>query len=414
MSAAVERVLIAGGGVAGLETLLALRALAGDRVAITLVAPDRKFRNQSMSAQQPFVRKRPRGVRLKDVAAEFDVRLVSCDLDRVDPQRSVAVTTDRKRLRYDKLVVALGARPKQWISRSPVYRAASPALSYCCDRASPDYRLLLHRLDRGAIRKVAFVRPADPCWPLPLYDLALLTAARAANRGSGIELSLVTPEQEPLGIFGHRASVAVRGMLAHAGVALHPASYGDPGSSGWLEISPGDRAIEVDRIVTQPCLVGPHLHGLPCDPDGFIAVDRHGRVPELPGILAAGDATTFPVKEGGLAAQQADVVAETIAASVGIELDPQPFRPVLRGLLLTARGPRYLRADISTGAASDSTISRAPLWWPPNKLAGRYLAPYLSRQVGEATDVMPDQGGVPADAELDQPELTDVVRRSPA
>ena len=35
------RVIVVGGGVAGLETLLALDDLAGDRVSLTLVAPSR-------------------------------------------------------------------------------------------------------------------------------------------------------------------------------------------------------------------------------------------------------------------------------------------------------------------------------------------------------------------------------------
>jgi sulfide:quinone oxidoreductase len=128
---------------------------------------------------------------------------------------------------------------------------------------------------------------------------------------------------------------------------------------------------------------------LACDDDGFIPTDAHGRVPDIDGVFAAGGATSFPVKHGGLAAEQADAVAEAIAASVGVDIDPQPFRPVLRGVLLTGGAPRYLRADISGTAGDDSTISQEALWWPPNKLAGRYLAPYLSSRFGDAADVMP-------------------------
>ena len=84
-----------------------------------------------------------------------------------------------------------------------------------------------------------------------------------------------------------------------------------------------------------PRLVGPSLRGIPAERDGFIHTDPHGRVPGLEDVFAAGDATTFPVKQGGLAAQQADAVAEAIAASVGADIDPQPFRPILRGTLLT-------------------------------------------------------------------------------
>jgi sulfide:quinone oxidoreductase len=108
-------------------------------------------------------------------------------------------------------------------------------------------------------------------------------------------------------------------------------------------------------------------------------------------VFAAGDATAFPVKQGGLAAQQADAVAEAIAASAGADIDPRPFRPVLRGVLLTGGSARYLRSDISGDAGDDSTVAAQALWWPPNKLCGRYLAPYLSSQIG-ATDVMPQDG----------------------
>jgi sulfide:quinone oxidoreductase len=217
-----------------------------------------------------------------------------------------------------------------------------------------------------------------------------MTAAECAAQGrSEVELSLVTPEEEPLGIFGNAASTAVRRLLEESGVTLHTASYGEPGRPGWLDISPGDRGIEVDRVVTEPRLVGPGIRGLPCDRDGFVHTDAHGRLPDLAGVFAAGDATSFPVKHGGLAAQQADAVAEALAASVGIEIDPRPFHPVLRGVLLTGGLPRYLRSDISGAEGDDSTISGEALWWPPNKLAGRYLGPYLSSQTGEATDVMP-------------------------
>ena len=117
----------------------------------------------------------------------------------------------------------------------------------------------------------------------------------------------------------------------------------------------------VDRIVTVPRLVGPRLRGIPCGRDGFIHTDAHGRLAGLDGVFAAGDATAFPIKQGGLAAQQADAVAEAIAASVGVDIDPQPFRPILRGVLLTGGAPRYLRADISGGAGDDSTISSRAL-----------------------------------------------------
>jgi sulfide:quinone oxidoreductase len=394
--------VIAGGGVAGLETLLALRALAGDRVGITLVAPEVKFLNQSMSVAAPFGPQRVRGIRLDDISAEFEAHWVRAELDRVVHRERVAVTTAGDELPYDRLVLAQGARPVRWASRSLLHPDGSHALTYSDGRDSPDYRLLLGRLQEGAVRRLAFVKPAGASWPLPLYDLALLTAAECAAHGrTDAELSLVTPEEEPLAAFGATASAAVARLLADRGVALHTASYGEPTRPGWLDISPGDRGMPVDRVVTEPRLAGPRTRGVGCDRDGFVPTDAHGRVPGLQHVFAAGDATSFPVKQGGLAAQQADAVAETIAASVGVDLDPQPFRPVLRGLLLTGGPARYLRSDISGAAGDDSSISEQALWWPPDKLAGRYLAPFLSGQSGSALDVHAPDDAIAIEAEVD-------------
>jgi sulfide:quinone oxidoreductase len=382
-SQAIPRVLIAGAGVAGLETLLALRALAADRVDVTILSPELKFTNRSMAVDQPFKPPRVRGLRLEDVTREFDARWHRGALDRVQHGRRRVVTKDGVDLPYDFLVLAAGARfEPEWTSPD--------VLTYRDGRDGAAYRQLLHRLREGRVKRVAFLRPAGASWPMPLYDLALMTAAEnAAHDRDEVELSLITPEEQPLELFGRRASAAVRQLLRDRGVTLHACSYGVPSRRGWLDISPGERGLAVDRIVTVPRLLGPRLRGIPCVRDGFIHTDAHGRVAAMDGVFAAGDATDCPIKHGGLAAQQADAVAESLAAAVGAEIDPQPFRPVLRGLLLTGRSPRFLRADVSGGAGDDSVIGEGALWWPPNKLYGRYLAPYLSSQVGSAADVMP-------------------------
>jgi sulfide:quinone oxidoreductase len=378
----LPRVVIAGGGVAGIETLLALRALAADRVDITILAPELMFINASMAAYQPFGPKRSRGIRLQDTAGELGARWYHGALDRVEPENQRVVAKDGVELPYEILVLALGAHPeREWQSED--------VLTFHGSRDGAGYRMLLHQLLEGRLEKVAFVRPPGASWPLPLYDLALMTAAECtAHHRANVELSLITPEEEPLAIFGATASAAVRQLLDDRRVALHTASYGTPTRFGRLDIAPGGRTMRVDRVVTVPRLVGPRLRGIACGADGFIETDPHGRVAGLDGVFAAGDATAFPVKQGGLAAQQADAAAEMIAASVGADVDPQPFQPVLRGLLLTGGRARYLRADISGAAGDDSMISADALWWPPDKISGRYLAPYLSSRVGGELDVM--------------------------
>ena len=220
-------------------------------------------------------------------------------------------------------MLALGAHPtREWRS--------DEVLTYHGGRDGPNYRMLLHQLREGRIDKLAFVRPAGASWPLPLYDLALMTAADcAAHNRSEVELSLITPEESRSGSSATPASAAIRRLLDEAGVT---SAYRQlrrtesPRAAGHLPRQP---FVAVDRIVTVPRLVGPSLRGVPSGPDGFIHTDAHGQVPGLDDVFAAGDATAFPVKQGGLAAQQADAVAEAIAASAGADIDPQPFRPIL-------------------------------------------------------------------------------------
>ena len=86
--------------------------------------------------------------------------------------------------------------------------------------------------------------------------------------------------------------------------------------------------------------------------------------------------------------QQADAVAAAIAADLGAATPAPPFRPVLRGLLLTGGAPLYLRAELggdqavgdsrALSGAMRGEVSTRALWWPPGKVAGRYLAPYLA------------------------------------
>jgi sulfide:quinone oxidoreductase len=396
------RVVIAGGGVAGLETLLALHSLAGDRVDITLVEPELTFVNRSMAVMEPFKARGGRGVRTEDIAVECGARWVRRTLDRVSHEERVAVTKDGIELPYEMLVLAVGAqrpeRPWPPDGQVPFYDG----------RDMPDYVLLLRHVRDGQASKLAFVRPAGASWPLPMYDLTLLTAADCASHGRSaeVELTLITPEQEPLGIFGTRASAAIRRLLDQAGVTLYASSFGEPAGEGWLDVIPGHRRLQVDAVVTESRLVGPRLRGVPCDRDGFIQTDNQGRVQGIEGVFAAGDATAFPIKQGGLAAQQADAVAEAIACAAGADVSPQPFRPILRGTLLTGAAARYLRADISGTAGDNSMISTEALWWPPNKLCGRYLAPYLGR-LDDGADVMPqDEGAIPVGVRLD--ELADI------
>jgi sulfide:quinone oxidoreductase len=221
--------------------------------------------------------------------------------------------------------------------------------------------------------------PAGVVWALPIYELALMAAQRVYETSMpGVELTIVTPEERPLGLFGPDAANDLEKMLEEAGITVETSSRAEIPATGTVILHPHGKVIECDRIVALPVTTAIPIEGLPRDRDGFIPVDSHGHVEGADDVYAAGDGTWFPVKQGGLACQQADAAAEAIAASAGADVEPTPFTPVLRGKLLTGARPLYMRNDISGTAGDDSASSGHALWWPPGKVAGAYLAPYLA------------------------------------
>jgi sulfide:quinone oxidoreductase len=368
------RVVIAGGGVAGLEGLLALREHAGDRIDITLLAPDEEFHLRPLSVTEPFERTRARSFPLREIARQHDAHFRHAALEAVDPERRVAVTGTGDELEYDALLLAIGVRGVEALPGAFTFHGSE-------DRAG--LAELVADAERGRVANIAFAMPRDAAWPLPLYELALMTAARVKEEGSKAQVHLVSAEARPLEMFGARGSAAVQQLLEEAAVAIHlgpaPVRFEAPE----LELSDGE-VLTCDCVVALPAPEAPEIPGIPQRGNRrLVPTDAFGRVDGREGVFAAGDVTAFPVKQGGLAAQQADSAATSIAALAGEAVDPQPFRPVLRGALLTGHGPRYLRAESSgVDHGDESEVARSVLWWPPAKIAGRLLAPYLAEKAG--------------------------------
>jgi sulfide:quinone oxidoreductase len=362
-----RRVVICGGGVGAVETLLALRALVKVGIEAHLVAPNRQFVYQPLAVAEPFGLAETHVCELAEIARDQFAELHIDSLARVDAKhRSVGLASGNT-LPYDALVVAVGARRHDWLAGALHFGGAADVAAF---------RVLLERLESGADQRLCFVNPAGNGWTLPLYELALLTASHLADRRViGFELSFVTPEPDPLSVFGPAAGRMLRSLLADRGIALKT-GVAKKIERGKLHLHPR-ATLEVDRVVTLAQLKGPAVPGLPCDPAGFVAVDEHSQVAGFNDVYAAGDGTTFPVKQGGIAAQQADAAAEAIAAQMGAPVTPSPIRPTLRGMLLTGIAPTYMRADLS-GTEGHFETAANPLWWPPSKIAGRYLAPYLA------------------------------------
>jgi sulfide:quinone oxidoreductase len=251
---------------------------------------------------------------------------------------------------------------------------------------------LIEDIEGGYVKRVAFIAPSSPGWPLPIYELALMTAARAYDMNIDLSITLATPEEAPLAIFGLGVSEALQRLLASNGIVTLTSAHCEVREAGRVSVHPGARELQVDRIVAMPELHGPSVPGLPgFSSGGFISVDVRGKVPMLERVYAAGDATDFAIKHGGIAAQQADVAAQAIAALAGVAAEPDPFRPVIHGMLLTGAKPLYISAHITGGHGSSSEVSDQPTWSPPTKIVATYLAPYL-----DARERAADQAPAPA------------------
>jgi sulfide:quinone oxidoreductase len=368
------QVVVAGAGVAGLEAVIALRALAGDRVNITLLAPEHDFVYRPLSVGEPFALGAASRIPVAHLAEEFDLDLRRDALASVDSDAHTVTLQNGDTLHFDKLIVATGAQQK------PAY---SHALTFRGQEDAETVHGLVMDIDGGYSRHITFVVPPGVAWSLPLYELALMTAHRAEEMSVDVELTLVTPEERPLVIFGPKASAEVAKALAEAEITVHCSRSTEIPARGTLVLHPGGEQLTAQRIVTLPVLEGRAVEGLPADSKGFLPIDRHARVGGQADVYAAGDGSNFPLKQGGIACQQADAAAEHIARDAGIPIEPHLFRPVLRGKLLTGRKPHFMSHDVSGMTGGEDAVDEHILWWPPTKVAGRYLSPYLAgRETG--------------------------------
>ena len=370
-----RRVLIAGGGVAALEMALALRDLAGERIDVELCAPRGEFVYRPFAVGEPYGAASILRYDLDSLAKRIGASFHPGGILSVDPRAGLATARDGEQIQFDYLVVATGTR-MLW--------AVPGAVTFWGVADEGGVGGIVRKLRAGALRDVVFTMPGGSSWALPLYELALLGSAVLAK--SGIEdarLTVVTPEEAPLLLFGRAVAEQMAELMDKRGIEVvagaHPIEFAD----AQLRVAPGN-PIETEAVVSLPRLDGRRIDGLPHDEDGFLRVDEHCRVTGTERVFAAGDVTAFPVKQGGIATQEADAAAEAIAAAVGCDVEPASFDPVLCGELWTGGEPIYLYGRLTGKHGETSALGRSPRWPAGDgKIAGRYLSPFLTGLAGD-------------------------------
>jgi sulfide:quinone oxidoreductase len=361
-------VVVCGGGIAGTEGMLRLRRLAGDRVHLTIVSPGAHLAYRPLAVREPFALAAVRRYPLERIVADVGARWVRDRLSSVNRANRTVHTDRGADLPYDALLLAVGARES-----SPYEHAAV----FTDRNASDAFHEIIRGLETGRVGSLVFVLPHEWVWPLPLYELALMAARRARCVNRNPQITLVTSEGRPLKAFGQAAGDAIRRLLGEAGITLYTGVRARVPAPG--VVRGDDLQLEADRIVTLPKITGPAIRGVPAGTRWFVPINERCVVPCADGrVFAAGDATDFPVKHGGIGAQQADTAAAGIAHLAGLGNRPPPVHPVIRGSLLTGGQPLYIAARVSGGLGWQSEIYEQPPWPAEEKIVAEELGDYLA------------------------------------
>ena len=367
-------VLIVGGGFGAVEAMLALRALAGERVCVTLVSASPTLAYKPAATAEAFDEGPPRTYDLQAIAEDVGASFHVDRLEAVASQKHRVRLASFARLGYDTLVLAIGARPLIGIPG---------ALTFHDQREVHHIRRMTDRLRLGQLQRIIFAVPCGCSWPLPLYELALLTATQLEDGEGTGKVLLVSPELTPLQVFGAQASRLVADLLTERNVRFIGDSYPQHVERGGTLSLGSAGALEADCVVSVPELRGPRITGVPTDREGFVTTDALGSVIGLSDVYAAGDMTSFPIKQGGLAAQQADLIAQSIACNLGAAVKEARVQHVLRARLIGGPHPVFLRTELDEfGQATNATLQHESFEeggssTAPEKVFGNYLTPYL-------------------------------------
>jgi sulfide:quinone oxidoreductase len=210
-------------------------------VVVELIAPEPQFWYRPLATGEPFGLGDIHGLDLSAVAHENGALFTLGRLGSIDPWRRTASTSTGIEASYDALLIAVGARPAVAVPGAFTFRGPADSEAFAG---------LLDGFDDDATYRVVFALPGGVSWPLPLYELALETAARFDREGAKVEVVIVTHEEAPLELFGPAASSTIASLLADRGIELRTSTYAVGFDEGSLEVKP-EGTIAADR--SQAC-----------------------------------------------------------------------------------------------------------------------------------------------------------------
>lgn len=384
------RVLVLGGGFAGLEAAFYLHWRLDDRADITLVSDQDHFLFKPNTIYIPFgLDPEKLHIDLAKPARRAHIKFVHAKAREIDPEAKT-VGVDGETLPYDFLVVATGAgmRPDE------VVGLAENALTIWTEEDMLKLREAFSELASAAgareRRQVLFLVPPNNKCSGPLYEMVMMldTWLRRKRVRENVHITWTTFERGYIQVFGPRLHQVVDAEFRRRGIdgrTQHVVSEVTPDA---VIYENGER-LPYDLLVSFPPYVAANRYpSLPADDRGFVqTVFETRQVAGHPEVYAVGDTADFPVKQAFLAFLQADAAAQHLATQVLGGNSAKRFEPTSMCVMemldkatfaqvpLRLTGRPELPVEVRPEELSRYKVGTSPAWRLGKKLLGLYL-PY--------------------------------------
>jgi sulfide:quinone oxidoreductase len=369
-----ERIVILGGGFAGMRALARLRAELGPEAELVLVDRTDRTLMTPLLVDVAFGERSTDSLRFSFAeAARERGTFVRGVVESLDADARIVSLADGTRLAYDRLVIALGA------GRALEELPGAAAHAHLLWDAQTATRIAATLAEARARRWAVIDAPtrfgtrqvgAPRLWSA-LESVATEAALRLDGvlRRQGVReastIVRVTPSPMIAPSAGPKGRAVIVRQLAERGIDVHADAAVERIEADRVVLADG-ASIEADGFIVLPPYRGPRaLAASPLvDEGGFVVVDPVTMaVPDHPEIVACGDCCALLMpKLGHLTAIQADVAIDTVIRGVtGLAQPARPYEPEVMYLMAVGADRAQLIFNTTLYGGSDDLVFESPL-----------------------------------------------------